>query len=47
MLVKSQFLFSSHHPMVLIFVSSLVKISQRISELLSGHDFPTEIFKGA
>ena len=29
-----------------IFVSSFVKIFQKVSELLSRHDFHSEIFKG-
>ena len=29
-----------------IFVPSFVKIPQRDSDLLSGHDFPTKSFKG-
>ena len=38
------FCMSSNH----VFVKpSFVKISQRVSELLSGHDFHTEIYKGA
>ena len=30
-----------------LFVPSFAKISQWVSELLSGHDFPTIIFKRA
>ena len=29
-----------------MFIPSLVKISRRVSELLSGHDFHIKIFKG-
>ena len=31
--------------MVLYIVTSFMKISRKVSELLSGHDFPTKIFK--
>ena len=43
---KLQFLFSTHHLSIFIFVTSFMKISQRVSELLDGHDFHTEIYMG-
>ena len=37
----------SARPLIMIYIGTrFVKISQRVSELLSGHDFHSEIFKG-
>ena len=45
MLVEKRFLLSTHCLIVLIFVPGFMKISQTISELLSGHDFVLKISK--
>ena len=41
------FLFSAHHLMMLYICTFFMKIFQKVPELLSGHHFPKENFKGS
>ena len=38
---------SNDHALIFVPSFNTLKISRRILELLSGHDFPTKIYKGA
>ena len=46
MWVDLWYLISAHLLMTLIFVLSFIKLSKRVSELLSVHYFHIKIFKG-
>ena len=45
--LELRFFISAHHLIMLYILPSFTRISQRVSELLGGHYFPTKIGEGA